>query len=289
MKRHRVIAYPCSTGLVASANDRRSRNRGRSRSRGCCIHLLFDDKDDVGLGSATVLFDYLCAAASFRLLSGCFPLSSLRLPLGLASADLTALWLWVHGDGNIVIFPFFFFSPCSLLLYFPLTLTLPHCLSLSYFSALVESFTVESLVSLALGAPACLGFHFRHVAVTLSNGDCIANDAIVFGGNESGFVWRLALEPTTEYTHTYTYVCVGVCTPDPRADASKGSEVNEVEEKCKLKKKKKTMRQLLIRLDSPVELPNGSSCHLKSRTRVQLTFELYTKVIAVWRAFYNQL
>lgn len=47
---------------------------------------------------------------------------------------------------------------------------------------------MESLVSLALGAPACLGFHFRHVAVTLSNGDCIANDAIVFGGNESGFV-----------------------------------------------------------------------------------------------------
>lgn len=80
---------------------------------------------------------------------------------------------------------------------------------------------------------------------------------------------------------THICVCVGVCTPDPRADASKGSEVNEVEEKCKLKKKKKTMRQLLIRLDSPVELPNGSSCHLKSRTRVQLTFELYTKVIAV--------
>lgn len=46
----------------------------------------------------------------------------------------------------------------------------------------------KSLASLTLGAPACLGFHFRHVAVTLSNGDCIANDAIVFSGNESGFV-----------------------------------------------------------------------------------------------------
>lgn len=82
--------------------------------------------------------------------------------------------------------------------------------------------------------------------------------------------------------HTHTHVCVGECTPDPRADACKGSEVNEVEGKCKLKKKKKkTMRQLLIRLDSPVELRNGSPCHLKSRRRVKLTFELYTKGIAV--------
>lgn len=86
----------------------------------------------------------------------------------------------LHG-GDVVIFPsFFVVLSCSL--------SVSLSLSLSYFSALVESFTVESLVSLALGAPACLGFHFRHVAVTLSNGDCIANDAIVFGGNESGFV-----------------------------------------------------------------------------------------------------
>lgn len=89
---------------------------------------------------------------------------------------------------------------CSLTTYYYMAATSSYFLLVSLFSlaqsfclcltlsALVESFTVESLVSLALGAPACLGFHFRHVAVTLSNGDCIANDAIVFGGNESGFV-----------------------------------------------------------------------------------------------------
>lgn len=104
-----------------------------------------------------------------------YPLQHYRL-LDSRVSGLDCSLTTVHGS-DVVIFP-----PCFVVLSCSVSL------SLSYFSALVESFTVESLLSLALGAPACLGFHFRHVAVTLSNGDCIANDAIVFGGNESGFV-----------------------------------------------------------------------------------------------------
>lgn len=104
MKRHRVIACPCAPLQL------RTCGLGNSNGRRCSAfaHLLFDDKDDGPCGSATVvLFDYLCAAASFRLLSGCFPLSSTTLPpLGLARQRTWLLFDYVllHGS-DVVIFP----------------------------------------------------------------------------------------------------------------------------------------------------------------------------------------
>lgn len=77
----------------------------------------------MGLGSATVLFDYLCAAASFRLLSGCFPLSSSTASWTRVSG-LDCSLTTVHGHATATSSYFLLFFRCSLLLYFSLTLTL---------------------------------------------------------------------------------------------------------------------------------------------------------------------